>query len=181
MPHPFWPSSVVSLVVWYVKSCQNHLQTCLPTLHCTWYVSNHVWATLQSCVIIRLQCHQSFLFYSTVMCLRRWQCSSLGHSSQSFGTWGLCSLCLLSILYCIVFSTIHLLLVYCILHNFTIEIPSYACIGSGTRGAVGAVAPTKYKAWGHIPHDCPQSWQWRTDNNGNCSVALGQKWPQKSI
>ena len=25
-----------------------------------------------------------------------------------------------------------------------------------------AVAPTKYKAWGHSPHDCPQSWQWHS-------------------
>ena len=30
-------------------------------------------------------------------------------------------------------------------------------IWGGTRGAVGAVAPTKYKAWGHSPHDRPQA------------------------
>ena len=30
-------------------------------------------------------------------------------------------------------------------------------IGGGTGGTVGAVAPTKYKAWGHSPHNHPQS------------------------
>ena len=30
-------------------------------------------------------------------------------------------------------------------------------IGGGTGEGGGAVAPTKYKAWGHSPHNHPQS------------------------
>ena len=38
------------------------------------------------------------------------------------------------------------------------ELEVSICGGTrGAVGAVGAVAPTKYKAWGHSPHDCPQA------------------------
>ena len=54
---------------------------------------------------------------------------------------------------------------YCIATNsdFRHNLPLFTkqllslCIGGGTEGAVGAVAPTKYKTWGHCPHNRLQS------------------------
>ena len=85
----------------HVKCCQNHLQACLPTFHCTWYVIN---PTI-------LLCHYKDTMPSVILVV-------LLHCDvpEKNDTWTLVSimrvvlLCLFSMVYSIVSSTIYLLL-----------------------------------------------------------------------